>query len=44
MLYKSDKVGQEMHHEGKEAERLGLEVDYLSKSEVALLEKELIPM
>jgi D-amino-acid dehydrogenase len=39
MLYKSDKVEEEMHHEGKEAERLGLEVDYLSKSQVALLEK-----
>ena len=38
MLYKSDKVAEEMHHEGKEAERLGLEVDYLSKAEVSNLE------
>lgn len=38
MLYKSDKVAEEMHHEGKQAERLGLEVDYLSKAEVAALE------
>lgn len=38
MLYKSDKVAEEMYHEGKEAERLGLEVDYLSKAEVAVLE------
>lgn len=38
MLYKSDKVAEEMYHEGKEAERPGLEVDYLSKAEVAALE------
>lgn len=38
MLYKTDKVAEEMHHEGKEAERLGLEVDFLSKAEVAVLE------
>ena len=38
MLYKSDKVAEEMYHEGKEAERLGLEVDYLSKKAVAALE------
>lgn len=38
MLYKSDKVAEEMYHEGKEAERLGLEVNYLSKAEVATLE------
>lgn len=38
MLYKSDKVAEEMYHEGKEAERLGLEVDYLSKTVVAALE------
>lgn len=38
MLYKSEKVAEEMHHEGKEAERLGLEVDYLSKAEVSNLE------
>jgi D-amino-acid dehydrogenase len=38
MLYKTDKVEEEMYHEGKEAERLGLEVDYLSKTQVAKLE------
>jgi D-amino-acid dehydrogenase len=38
MLYKTDKVEEEMYHEGKEAERLGLEVDYLSKTEVTKLE------
>lgn len=38
MLYKSDKVAEEMYQEGKEAERLGLEVEYLSKGEVAALE------
>lgn len=38
MLYKSDKVAQEMYHEAKEAERLGLHVDYLSKAEVSRLE------
>ena len=38
MLYKSDKVAEEMHHEGKAAERLGLEVEYLSKTEVSNLE------
>jgi D-amino-acid dehydrogenase len=39
MLFKSDKVEEEMYHEGKEAERLGLEVGYLSRHEVELLEK-----
>ncbi|MBS7254082.1 NAD(P)/FAD-dependent oxidoreductase [Flavobacterium branchiicola] len=39
MLFKSDKVEEEMYHEGKEAERLGLAVDYLSKHQVELLEK-----
>lgn len=38
MLYKSDKVAEEIHHEAKAAERLGLEVDYLSKTEVSNLE------
>ena len=38
MLYKTDKVAEEMQHEGKEAERLGLEVDYLSKEGVSKLE------
>ena len=39
MLYKTDKVANEMFHEAKEAERLGLEVDYLTAAEVAVLEK-----
>ncbi|MBC5838405.1 NAD(P)/FAD-dependent oxidoreductase [Flavobacterium muglaense] len=39
MLYKTDKVADEMFHEAKEAERLGLEVDYLTRAEVAGLEK-----
>lgn len=38
MLYKTDKVGEEMRHEGENAERLGLEVNYLSSAEVARLE------
>ncbi|MEO8515460.1 MAG: FAD-dependent oxidoreductase [Flavobacterium sp.] len=38
MLYKTDKVAEEMHHEAKEAARFGLEVDYLSKEEVGKLE------
>lgn len=39
MLYKTDKVANEMFHEAKEAERLGLEVDYLTREEVSRLEK-----
>lgn len=38
MLYKSEKVAEEMYHEAKEAEFLGLEVDFLSKEAVAKLE------
>jgi D-amino-acid dehydrogenase len=38
MLYKTDKTGEEIHHEGILAERLGLEVDFLSKEEVSRLE------
>lgn len=38
MLYRTDKVEEEMYHEGKEAERLGLEVNYLSRREVEALE------
>ncbi len=38
MLYKTDKTGEEIHHEGILAERLGLEVDFLSKEEVTRLE------
>lgn len=38
MLYKTDKVSEEVFHEAKEAERLGLEVDYLTRAEVARLE------
>lgn len=39
MLYKTEKTGEEIHHEGKLAEKLGLEVDFLSKEEVSKLEK-----
>jgi len=38
MLYKTDKTAEDMHHEGKLAEALGLEVDFLSKEEVSKLE------
>lgn len=38
MLFKTDKVATEMQHEGKEAQRLGLEVDFLSKEAVSKLE------
>lgn len=38
MLYKTDKVAEEICHEAKYAEHLGLEVDYLSRAEVAKLE------
>ena len=38
MLFKTDKVAAEMHHEGKLAEDLGLGVRYLSKEEVSKLE------
>lgn len=39
MLYKTEKTGEEIHHEGILAEKLGLEVDFLSKEEVSNLEK-----
>lgn len=39
MLYKSDKVGEEVIHEGQLAENLGLKVDFLSKAELTRLEK-----
>ncbi|WP_445711395.1 NAD(P)/FAD-dependent oxidoreductase [Flavobacterium sp.] len=39
MLYKSDKVGEEVIHEGELAENLGLKVDFLSKAELTRLEK-----
>ncbi len=38
MLFKTEKTAEEIYHEGKTAERLGLSVSYLSKEEVALLE------
>ena len=38
MLYKTDKVAHEMFHEAREAEKLGLEVDYLSGAAIAKLE------
>lgn len=39
MLYKSEKVGEEVIHEGELAENLGLKVDFLSKAELTRLEK-----
>ncbi|WP_375605418.1 NAD(P)/FAD-dependent oxidoreductase [Flavobacterium davisii] len=39
MLFKTDKTGEEIIHEGEEAKKLGLEVDFLSKTEVEKLEK-----
>ncbi|MDX2360599.1 MAG: FAD-dependent oxidoreductase [Crocinitomicaceae bacterium] len=39
MLYKTEKVGEEEIHAGNEAKKLGLEVDFLSKEEVAKLER-----
>ena len=39
MLFKTDKTGIEIEHEGILAERLGLQVDFLSKAEVSQLEK-----
>lgn len=41
MLFQSDKVGEEEIHAGKEAEKLGLEVDFLNKEEVLTLESGL---
>ena len=38
MLFKTEASAKEMHHEGKLAEDLGLEVDYLSKEEASILE------
>jgi D-amino-acid dehydrogenase len=38
MLYKTDKTAEEIHHEGKLAEELGLEVHFLSKEDVSKLE------
>ena len=38
MLFKSDKVGEEVIHEGMEARRMGLEVDVLTKEELPNLE------
>jgi len=38
MLFKTEKAAEEMHHEGKLAENLGLGVNYLSKEEVLQLE------
>ncbi|MCJ1805831.1 FAD-dependent oxidoreductase [Flavobacterium covae] len=39
MLFKTDKTGAEIVHEGEEAKKLGLEVEFLSKSEVESLEQ-----
>jgi D-amino-acid dehydrogenase len=38
MLYQTDKVGEDMIHEGEVAKKIGLEVDFLSKEEVRKLE------
>ena len=38
MLYKTDHMAEEEIHVGKEAQRLGLEVDFLNKEEVTALE------
>jgi D-amino-acid dehydrogenase len=38
MLYKTEKTAEDINHEGKLAQHLGLEVDFLNKSEVRLLE------
>ena len=38
MLYKTNKTEDEIHHEGKLAQNLGLEVDFLSKDQVSKLE------
>ena len=42
MLFQSDKVGEEETHAGKEAQKLGLEVDFLNQSEVKNLESGLV--
>ena len=39
MLFKTEKTGEEIQHEGILAEKLGLQVDFLSKDEVSKLEK-----
>lgn len=38
MLYRTEKVGEEEVHAAQEAQKLGLEVDFLSKTEVGKLE------
>jgi D-amino-acid dehydrogenase len=38
MLYKTSKVGEDVYHEAKEAEELGLKVNYLTKEDVTKLE------
>ena len=38
MLYKTEKVGDEIFHEGSLAQKLGLEVDFLTKEEIGKLE------
>jgi len=42
MLFKSDKVGEEEFHAAKEAQKLGLEVDFLSKDELKHLETGIV--
>lgn len=41
MLYKTDKVGEEEIHAAREAQKLGIEVDFLNKEETSKLESEL---
>ena len=38
MLYKTEKVGDEIFHEGSLAQKLGLEVEFLTKEDIAKLE------
>lgn len=38
MLYRTDKVGEEEIHAGREAQKMGLEVDFLSADEVPCIE------
>ena len=38
MLYQTEKTQEEMHHEGELAQKVGLEVDFLSKEQVSNLE------
>jgi D-amino-acid dehydrogenase len=39
MLFQSEKMAEDMHHEGKLAQQLGLQVDFLSRAETMKLER-----